>query len=464
MKDTKKILTFFSFYDKTRIEHYLEEQAQNGWLLEKIHLFWRFRRIQPQNMHFSVSYFPKASSFDPAPSEQQLLFQDFCEHTGWKLAASNAQMQIFYNEKDTPIPIETDASLEIAQIHASAKKNFLPFCFLLVLAALINMGLFGLRLTYDALSVLTSNTYLLYGVCWFLVFLISFSEIIAYFKWHKKALQVAESNETFMETNAHTHIPVILSFFMLTGYAFLLISYGGKQMSLIALSTFVMILGVTTLIHVISEQMKRWNLSAKLNCAITIIITLVIGCGFTSVFIIGCIEQVAAVQSEKIPADTYEFRNHTFKVYHDELPLTLEDLTEITYDGYSYRIQKNDKSILAQQLSATQRPRMDALEQPSLEYKVTTVNLPFLYPFVKTVMLQNLADNYAFSEEEDTSWQQHKEMDPAPWNANEAYQLWIYGEAEMRFLLCYDRSIVELSFDDDWKLTEEQKEVIGRTF
>ena len=65
MKDTKKVIPLFDFYDKTSIENYLEKQAAKGWLIEKMsQVIWRFKRIKPMRVHFSVTYFPKASVFD----------------------------------------------------------------------------------------------------------------------------------------------------------------------------------------------------------------------------------------------------------------------------------------------------------------------------------------------------------------------------------------------------------------
>ena len=106
MKETKRVFMMYPFYDRTGLEAYLQKQADQGWILEEIGaLGWRFRRTSKKTIHYAVTYFPKASSFDPGPSEQLKEFHEFCAHTGWQLAASNAQMQIFYNEKEYPIPI-----------------------------------------------------------------------------------------------------------------------------------------------------------------------------------------------------------------------------------------------------------------------------------------------------------------------------------------------------------------------
>ena len=122
MTNTKRRFVQFNFYDRTGIQDYLEKQAQKGWLLEKITpLGWVFRSMEPKMLHFSVTYFPQASAFDPEPSENQKRFQDFCAYTGWVLAAANAQMQIFYNENENPIPIETDAKIEVETIHKAVK-------------------------------------------------------------------------------------------------------------------------------------------------------------------------------------------------------------------------------------------------------------------------------------------------------------------------------------------------------
>ena len=141
MRDTKRRLELYSFFNHTGIAAHLEDMAQKGWMIEKITGFgWVYRRIEPKRLHFSVSYYARASEFDPQPSEGQREFQEFCEHTGWKLACSSAQLQIFYNDQPDPTPIETDPKLELEAIHASAKKGFLLPYFLLLAVAVVQVA------------------------------------------------------------------------------------------------------------------------------------------------------------------------------------------------------------------------------------------------------------------------------------------------------------------------------------
>ena len=461
MKNTKRCFVLFSFYDRTGIEAYLEKQAQNGWLLDKTSAFgWHFHRMEPKKLHFSVVYFSKASAFDPEPSEQQLAFQDFCEHTGWTLAASNAQMQIFYNEAEDPIPIETDAALEVSAIHASAKKTHLFSYYLLAGIGILQAALFFGRLFFDPIGVLVSNANLFSGLCWMLMSVLSVVEIAEYHSWHKRAKAVAELDGSFVETKGHRTFQLITLCIALFAFVFLLISFGGNRMTLIVLTSIAGFFVITAIIVGISELMRKLKLSAERNRNITIFLTLVISFGFTGILLISISNRITAFLPEKTPVATCEFEGRTQNIYHDELLLTIEDLIETDYDGYSYEVRTLDKSFLIEQQESIQRPRLDAPEQPELEYSITTVKIPLLYNWCKSALLKDFAHNYGHPE--DGMWKEYIQIDAVPWGANEAYQLKRGGEPQMRFLLCYDTCIVEIDFAFDWDLTSEQMAIVGK--
>ena len=55
MKDRKRNLSTFSFYDYTGIEKRLEKMALKGWLIENLSGgFWRYKKITPAKLKFSV--------------------------------------------------------------------------------------------------------------------------------------------------------------------------------------------------------------------------------------------------------------------------------------------------------------------------------------------------------------------------------------------------------------------------
>ena len=139
MKETKRRMELFSFYDRTGLERHLARMAQRGWLLCEIgQLFWHYRRIEPKTLRFCVCYFPKATVYDPGPSEGQEEFYSMCAHAGWVLAGASGQLQVFCNEQENPVPIDTDPALEVEAIHQSAKKTFLLSNFLLLGVGVLN--------------------------------------------------------------------------------------------------------------------------------------------------------------------------------------------------------------------------------------------------------------------------------------------------------------------------------------
>lgn len=109
MKETKRCICNFSFYDQHTIQEKLEDMAQKGWFLEKTGSFlWTYRRGAPKQLRFCVTYFPAASEFDPAPTEGELTKLDYCRQDGWELVARWGGMQIFSSENPDAVPIETE--------------------------------------------------------------------------------------------------------------------------------------------------------------------------------------------------------------------------------------------------------------------------------------------------------------------------------------------------------------------
>lgn len=133
MTETTLRPTNFAFYDRGAIQAQLEKMAAQGWLVDKPgNCLWRYRRIHPKSLHFAVTYFPNASDFDPGPTDSQQLMLEYCARDGWVLAAQWGQMQIFYNEEEDPVPIETDAVTQVEIIHRAMRRNMIPAHFVML--------------------------------------------------------------------------------------------------------------------------------------------------------------------------------------------------------------------------------------------------------------------------------------------------------------------------------------------
>lgn len=154
--------------------------------------------------------------------------------------------------------------------------------------------------------------------------------------------------------------------------------------------------------------------------------------------------------------ETYEHGGITWVIHQDELPLIVEDLIEIDYDGY-IREKRGDSSILLSQLVIHQGPRFDAenyADIPQLEYTLVAVHVPALYDMCKNRMI------YEQEEQRPIQDLDYRKEDAAPWGAKEVYRLYDleYG-ARNTYLVCYDKMLAEIRFD--WEPTEEQMAIVG---
>ncbi|MBQ9972749.1 MAG: DUF2812 domain-containing protein [Firmicutes bacterium] len=214
--DIKIKISDFSFYDKTGIEQYLEKQAEKGGFLDMIVWdVWRFRKGEPKKVSYKVTYFPKSSWFGPEPTAEIEEFKDFCEHTGWEHAATNSQMQVFRNEKEEPIMIETDPEIELKKIHDSVMGWYMGSLFLV--AALCVFGLFLplMSLIQSPMSVLGNPKRLINLLIWMDLLIYCAVEIGAYFKWWGKAAAAVERGQELPKTKGHRIFSILAVIFAL---------------------------------------------------------------------------------------------------------------------------------------------------------------------------------------------------------------------------------------------------------
>lgn len=461
MRTTKRRLETFSFYDHTGIALHLSKMAEKGWMIEKISNFgWTYRRIAPKKLAFSVSYYPKASEFDPEPTEEQIAFHDFCEHTGWILAVSAAQMQIFYNEVKNPTPIETDPVIEVETIHAAAKKGYLPAYFLLLLSSILDGALFVSGLLGDLIGLLSSTTQLFTGFAWFLLFILCVRELGGYFSWYTKAKKAAEQGE-FLETHSHPLAQKVILGLVLASFVFWLftLSFSGSPiMGIVGLIAFISVVAVIALANGMKGLLKRGKASRDVNRIVTILFCFVLSFSMIGITVLGMVRgkgKGLLGQEKKVRA----YHGTTFAAYMDRFPLTVEDLLDVQYDGY-VRERSSKESLFLGQFTMWQHPPYETgnfMGVPTLEYTITEIKLPFLYEPCKNSLLNKRKDEIyngrvIFANHYDPT-------DATPWGAEEAYRFCGGGEYYDQYLLCYDKRLIEITFL--WRPTSEQMAVVA---
>ncbi len=461
MRNRKRRMEAFSFYDHTGISKHLEKMASQGWMIEKISNFgWLYQKIEPKKLHFNVTYYPKASEFDPEPSEEQKSFYDFCEYTGWKLACASAQMQVFYNEKENPTPLETDPVIEVDTLHKACKKTLFPSLILLLFLVILNFGVVSLNMYLDPISLFATPVKISTILCYIILFIYCIAEFITYFIWYTKAKKVAE-NGIFLETPNTTILQkalLICTLIILLYWTVPLILNDSFGRIVVVLS-FLYIGTLIYLVNTIKNYLKRRKTATGTNRILTFLssfilsFTLMIALTF---FTFWGIEHGLFNNDE----ETYEHNGETFVIHNDELPLCVEDIFNIKYEEYNKELRTNESFLLAEYV-IRQHARFDAekyKEMPTLDYTIVIVKAPFLYDTCKNELF-NRGDNTW-----DNSWPEemvctYKSIDPTIWKATEVYTLYFAdGTLDNRYLLCYDDYLIDIEFDRE--LTEEQIAIV----
>ena len=159
------------------------------------------------------------------------------------------------------------------------------------------------------------------------------------------------------------------------------------------------------------------------------------------------------------PVETYAYKGMTWEVYDDPIPLRIEDLADTNYSQWSTEARVNSSFLLTHG-TYSQRPRMDALDQPDLDYELVTVKVPFLYDLCRRDFISWVErDNDQLPRE---YWDEYRLIDAPAWGAEEVYQRYHSGEPVNQFLVCWPDRMAEIRFDWDWTVTEDMMAAAAR--
>ena len=462
MNETKwELMPLYSYYDRTGIAAHLTDMAAKGWMLEKLGAWsWRYRRTEPKKLRFAVTYFPAASQFDPGPSEGLETYRDYCAAAGWVLASDTAQVQIFCTEDENAVPIETDPAAEYANIRRCMKKSFLASYWALLALSLFQVAFSLWRIWTDPVDTLSSTASLSTLLDWLPLDLVLIWELTRYYRWQRRAKAAAESGAPLPDLRSVRWLGVLVLVWTCGVLLWLLASYwNSRGMFLLMAGMLLYMCLMFCLSFAARDAMKHLRFPRWVNIAVTsaMVFALTIAgmAGMTAlIFRTG-----TAWLDGRQPAETYDYKGMTWKVYDDSIPLRIEDLADTNYSQWSTEARV-DSSILLTHGTYSQRPRMDALDQPGLDYELVTVKVPFLYDLCKNDFISWVErDNDQLPPE---YWDEYRLMDTPAWDAEEVYQRYHAGEPINQFLVCWPGRIAEVKFDWDWTVTEDMAATAAR--
>lgn len=456
MKRTKsEWMPLYSYLDRSAITAHLTDMASRGWMLERLGGWgWRYRRTEPKKLRFAVTFFPAASQFDAVPSEGLETYRDYCAAAGWHLAAEAAQVQVFYTEDEDAVPIETDPAVELDNIRQSAKKGAIGSYWALLILALFQLAFQFYQIWTNPVETLSSSAQLSAVLGWVPLSLLAGAELIRYYRWRRSATAAAEAGLPLPNLKSTRWLGILMLVWANANILWMLGSYWHTKRMFLMMAGIVLFMGLLVLLaNAAKYAMKRLKAPRWVNLAATFGVILVLTIGGTTALGAWLIGGSGSGWLEAHPpAETYEYQGMTWRVYHDHIPLRIEDLAETDYDRWSTQAQVDSTFLLTREVY-TQLPRMDALEQPELRYELIKVRQGVLYDLCKN-------DFVAWVERDNDSLpaefrEEYRLIDAPAWGAGEVYQRYSAGEAVNQFLVCWPDCIAEIKLDGDWVVTDE---------
>ena len=348
-RQKKQEINLYSYYDHAGIVRHLEDMARQGWQLEKAgSVFWTYRRCKPAELRYAVVYFSKASQFDPEPPAEQREFWELCKATGWELVTNRYQMQIFRNPAPDAIPIETDPVVQVENVRAAMKKGSVRGDWWLLAGSLLQLWL-QFRSAYTIRDLLLSTFTLSAILIWLMLGIKAVVELIGYYRWCRKARTAAEEEGVLLSprTRKWWQILQILGLLVIftVDLPLLLLSPSlSPSTRMVILVSFFCYAVLLLIIYGSRQLMKKKGFSAEANMGFNILIAvigslvLMGGLVWTGFRIAKAPSLQGHINAETRTSPAYPAGDteHTYTVYHDPLPLTVEDLVgETVYKDYS---------------------------------------------------------------------------------------------------------------------------------
>ena len=86
--------------------------------------FFKFKKIEPKKIKYSVDVLNKVSIFDHKDSDVALEYREYCQAAGWNYICQKGKIQIFYTEDDKKIiSIHTDEEEKFKSVFKASLYN-----------------------------------------------------------------------------------------------------------------------------------------------------------------------------------------------------------------------------------------------------------------------------------------------------------------------------------------------------
>jgi hypothetical protein len=458
MKTTKRFMLMNYHYYK-EIEQKLEHYAKKGLILEKMGSYlWTFKKTEPQNLKYTVTYFTEGSVFNPHPTDNQQTYFEYAKAAGWDFVCEYNQMQIFSSFLENPPEFETDEKENLENIHKCMKKSFVASQLLMLVIFALNLFLQLNSLKRNPTDFLLSNIDLAILLMFFSIIFYSSYSLINYYMWYNKSKKSVDMGgsiiENFNKTRRYFDIVYLIFLFSLVVYMFIHLltstAFGIIALSVVQLPLFALVFWGSIAL------LKRFKISARANKIISISLLILTGVLYLG-FIFYSISQFSFPERSNKAYTTvdwvmYEGMTREYRLYSDKIPITCEDLYgNIDFEYYSYETREEYTPLLHRNHYSQTRPPMKNAP-PELEYSIYKPK----FEFVKNIVVSDLIKL------DDWSERKLETLDNAIFSTEKAYAIYYEEPTEKLFtgeyILVFTDKIIHIEAETPF--TDEQIEIV----
>lgn len=354
-------------------------------------------------------------------------------------------MQVFVTDRPDPVPLETDEAVKLETIHSAMKKNYLVGMWIMLGIALLQMVFQGWQLVSNPIFWFLSTQPVI-SVIWLPLALYTLWQLWQYRRWYRGSRAAVEAGGACLPGRIPGGRAAEWPLLAVDGTVFLLLLWSALVSDApdtllwglgIGLGAMALTLGVKTLL-------KRLGAAAAVNRVVTIAAAFLVTFG-----LLGLMTWMVLHGSRNEAPEYYDIQGYRWPIYHDAIPLRVEDLTEVDYEYYSTHLICQGSPLL-EKTTCRQDGVPNGEEVPELDYEIMDVRLGCLYG----LCLENYMDLTLWNEGEEEICYRYEPVDPTPWQAEAVYRKQMGETWTNDYVICWEDRIVE--FRSSWDLTEAQ--------
>lgn len=431
-------------FDSEAIARKVETMAARGWMAERIGTyFWHYRRCEPQTLHAAVQYFPKASDFDPGPSEAERRMLDYAARDGWQPLLRWGQAQVLVNTALEPLPLQTDAVAQVTTLRRALLRSLPPSQ--LVLLLIVGWYIFFILSSFrrDALVFLSSTLDLALVGLLVLLLTVTAATLARLGGWLRRAQAAAQAG-VFLPLRSARRFNIVMVVLALLLAAW---GFGGQARALpFGLMWLALYLLALRAGFALKDHLKAAGASAGFNRFATMALSVVLMLAGVAGVVWITIRLPLMGNGGHVRV-TYPLNGRPYETYADPLPLTMEDLAGAPAgELHSHWLERSASPLLA----VTEYRDWAVTGPAMLEYTVYAPRWPGLYEFCRQQLLAAHSTQDPASDELADYW---FAVDAAPWGAEEVWQRWWSSGPQSDYLVCLEGRIAEV-----WLETEPTPE------